>query len=618
MAGSRPAPVPAPPSTSDPNSTSIQERLVTRHSFRRSALLLSCAAFLVAAFPPASLSPGTASGLDFARQSFAQEKKAEKAEPAEESVPVVVICAASADRLLNDVFDMFKIAGKPEMIGVIKGFLGNVDDLKGMDRTKPFGVMLYLSAGIPPTPSPVDGKPGRYEVIGPNRTLQVALKGGYAFIGNDESTLDREFPDPAKLSASLASRYDIAASANMNSIPKVTRELFATLLRSYSEAEFQQRDDEPDDVYQARKARGMRDLEFAEGLLLDGENLTIGLDANSKNKNAVIEVNLNARAKSKFGKLLRDIGGTYSKFANVLNAKAPMSISVSSNLRKSERTALVRNLRLAESRVSQGYRRLIDLNTAEKTEPKAGTPAKEQPAENKEDKKVVANHPDVSKIINSLIATANKGHADFFMQFVGTPPETFTLLGGARIEDGRNLAAGMTNILRQVKTFRNENVPEIELNATTYKGVNFHRITPKQLPRQMTRVFGEKPSFLVGAGSTTLWIAVGGAKSTTALRQAMDAAGDRSKIGQKKESSAPIQMAVNMSSWFALIGNGNGNGRPGAVRELATKAFSKGGDDIRVALRTTENGLRLRVKFGEGFIRFIGMAIYSRFERTQL
>lgn len=612
-----------------------------RHSFRRTVLLISTASFLLATLPPAALP----TPFDTARLAQAQKKDAAAEEPVEEAVPLAIITVASADRLLNDVYDMFKTAGKPEMITVIKDLLGNVDDLKGMDRTKPFGVLLYLNAGIPPTPSPVGffpvknindllktvatgpftmkkvaGKTGRYEVIGPNRTLQVVLKGGYAFIGNDEDTLDKKFPDPSKLTASLASRYDIAASANLNSIPTGTRELFATLLRGYSEAELQQRDNEPNESYQARRARGMRDLEFVEGILLDGESLTIGLDASSKNKNAVIEVSLNARAKSKFGKLLRDIGGTYSKFANVLNTKAPLSMSISSNLRKSERVALVQNLRLAEARISQGYRQLIDQHTKPKEDPKAdpkSTPKAEAPATEKpaEDPKT-QKHPDVSRIIDSLVETVNKGHADFFMQFVGTPPETFTLVGGARITDGRNLAAGMANILRQVKTFRNEKIPEIELNATTYKGVAFHRITPRDIPRQMQRMFGEKPSFLVGAGSTTLWIAVGGAKSMTILRQAIDAATDRSKLGSKQTSSAPFQLAVNMSSWFAMLGN-DGN-RPRPIRDLAAKAFSKGGDDIRVELRTTDNGLRLRATFGEGFIRFIGMAIHRRFERSQL
>ena len=220
----------------------------------------------------------------------------------------------------------------------------------------------------------------------------------------------------------------------------------------------------------------------------------------------------------------------------------------------------------------------------------------------------------MTQVIESLIATANKGHADFFLQFVGTPPQKFSLVAGLHVEDGRKLAAGLTGLLRQITQLKLEQAPEISLNAT-YKNVTFHRITPKRIPRQMQRVFGEKPSILVGAGSRTVWVAVGGKDALTALRQSMDRVSDRSKIGKKRAAAAPFQFVVNISSWLAIAGDENG--RPNAGRDLARKAFSKGGDSIRVELRPTENGIRIRAQFGAGFIRLIGMSIHRRYERNQ-
>ena len=138
----------------------------------------------------------------------AVQKNAEEEEPV--SQPLLIVCVASADQVLDDVFEMFKTAGKPQMINVIKGLLGNVDDFKGMDRKKPFGMMLYIETGLPPTPSPigfipvknindlmktiangpftlkpVKDKKNRYEVVGRGPSVQVLLKNGYAFIGKD-------------------------------------------------------------------------------------------------------------------------------------------------------------------------------------------------------------------------------------------------------------------------------------------------------------------------------------------------------------------------------------------------------------------------------------------------
>ncbi|GAB4149354.1 MAG: hypothetical protein Tsb009_23590 [Planctomycetaceae bacterium] len=548
---------------------------------------------------------------------------------------MAIVCAASADRLIEDVYAMFKTSGKPEMVDVIKGLLGQVDDLKGMDRTKPFGMMLYVNTGLPPsiapvgfvpvknmnelmktiakgpfTMKPVPEKKNRYEIGFPNQSLQILVKNGYAFISNDEAAFDRKFPDPANIAKSLVSRFDIAASVQMNSIPKATRELFATYLRASSEAEIQQRDGEPQVVYEARRARGLRDLAFVEGLLLDGENLVIGFDASPKN--LTVELVLNARPKSKFAKLLKAIGGKRSEFANILSAKSPFSASICMTMSKADQKAFIGNVRFMERQISRGLKR-AEKRSAEKKKKDSKAEntfdPNKKPKPQRKKMEEIPNHPAVTKMAESLIATANKGVADAFIQVMGEPPGKFAVVVGVRLEEGRQFASGLSGLLQEIKRIED---PGIQLNATTYKGVSFHRVTPKRLPGPMRRFFGDNASLLLGAGSKTAWIAFGGENGLAALRQAMDLKTDRSQIGKRKESSAPFQLAFNMSSWLAMGGD---DGRPGI--KLAREAFSKGGDDIRVELQTTENGIRIRGRLGQGFIRFIGLSLHRQHMRNR-
>src|SRR5690606_40130513 len=58
--------------------------------------------------------------------------------------PVAVLNVASVDRVLEDIDYLFGSVKRDDMREVIEGLLGNLGDLQGLDRGKPFGVMLFL------------------------------------------------------------------------------------------------------------------------------------------------------------------------------------------------------------------------------------------------------------------------------------------------------------------------------------------------------------------------------------------------------------------------------------------------------------------------------------------
>src|SRR5688572_9017627 len=76
-------------------------------------------------------------------------------QPRPKPVPIVIVNVASAQRVLSDVTWTFEAAKRPDMLDLVDGFLERIGDLKGVERTKPLGVMLFLPQTLPPQPIPV-------------------------------------------------------------------------------------------------------------------------------------------------------------------------------------------------------------------------------------------------------------------------------------------------------------------------------------------------------------------------------------------------------------------------------------------------------------------------------
>ena len=155
------------------------------------------------------------------------------------AAPLVIFNVASLDRLLGDVRYLFVAAGQDQINEQIESGIAGVNNLKGIDRSKPFGGMIFLAPGIPPEPvfvgyvpvsniqelaetigggegpaqlKRVEGETDRYELIGREGNQQVILKAGYAFISQDADALDRKFLDPVKLTSALSSSHEYGPS----------------------------------------------------------------------------------------------------------------------------------------------------------------------------------------------------------------------------------------------------------------------------------------------------------------------------------------------------------------------------------------------------------------------
>jgi len=557
--------------------------------------------------------------------------------------PVLVFTCAGIERVLTDANGIFEAIGRPDMKDVIAGYLDQVGNLQGIDAKQPFGMVLLLDTSqLPPRPKPVgfipvenidnllktislapvtatkvEGKTDTFEIEfngerGGDGKMVVKLQDGYAFFTEAGLGLDEELPDMASLVAPLNNRYDAALSIRMNSIPIGIRQVFVNFLRASAETELQQRDDEPESQYLLRRANGVSVLEFGEQILLEGEDITIGWDASPENKNGVLEFSINATPDSEFAKYLSDVAGKPSMFAPLREDDRPLSLSLSWSMNKREKTAAAGVAEAAKLALSKEL-------------PDAALPG--GPIEN---------------MFKSIEATIDAGHADFFMQFAATDPEKFVLVGGVKVVGGDTLGTSVGQLLdyvnRELIEKEPANAPQIITNAESHQNISFHKIIPKQMPDDQQRMYGGVPDIYLGSSSRVFWFAVGGSDAIPELSTSIDTLLAAPSQPVTPGSNSPFQGIFRVSPWMKLpqaempeIDADDENAdlrrrraerrmaRQEDRRELAEEAFKESGSDaIRVELKPTDAGMRLRVQFDEGFLKMFGMGIVREYDRSQL
>ena len=565
---------------------------------------------------------------------LAQDAADEEEKPA---VPLFVANVASFDKIFKEVDGLFAGIERRDVADFLAEQLEKVDNLVGLDRTKPFGVMLFMEAGFPPqftpvgyfpvadpkavgnakygqvTVKPVEGETNVYEVTGPPRrrrgrpqrpgggnnpggqpgapragaSAKMIIRDGYAFVSPREGFLDLVLPDPEKISRRLSSKYDIAASYNLTSIPRTTLNLFVGFLTNAAETELQQRDDEPEGAYKIRRANGVSMLELLEQLLTQTDEFTIGLNKSKQAKSAVLEFSVKATPGSKFAKYLKAIGGKRSYFHSLIKEDTPFTVALSWALDAREKKAALESL--------EGFEIEAAARIGEEGE-------KDGP---------------IQKLVEILKETADAGHVDFLAQMVGNPKDKFVLLGGFKLVGGNGFAAALEGILDRLSD--SEALNSVKLNVDSHAGMQIHRIEGKQTREEDKRLYGESPALFVGSTPKAVWFAIGADDAIPALKKAMDTVAEGQAEGRARKA-APLTVVVNAGRWLGMEPPKRADGTPrvGPFEQLGEDAFTTENDDVKFELTPTDDGARLRIEFNEGFLRLLALGLSRQFDRAGL
>ncbi len=627
----------------------------------------------------------------------------------EKAIPLAVLCAAGVERWLNTVDYVFEAIKRDELSDFVGGQMSKVNDLKGVDRDKPFGMLIFLKPGLLPQPYPVSFVPIKnlgemigtlttgvttvkkidethYDIVTDNNTIHAKLAGEYAWLAQETDQLDYEFPNPADLTARLTKRYDAAFEFNLTSVPEAIKLIFLDFLRASTETATQQRDGEPDGAYQLRRVNALNTVDFIEQLILQGERLTFGLSVDQKTKHATIEADVVAKSDSDFSRLLQDMASRPSYFNNVLRDDVPLTFSMSTMLTPSNQKRMAEFFDVAEQEATTQLANLIsgekkpELPKPEPVEPQltptSGKPKRGSSAKPKKPKQPVP--PSVRDVFDSLRATSLAGHVDFFVQFLAEESADkkpqFTFLGGGKVADGSKLAGGLSEILRQIKG--RPQLAALDLNIDEHKGVTFHRIRGSEIRRTDEIMYGDKPALYVGLSSQAIWFAIGQPSALDQLKLVIDKVQAGAPQRPGAESRVAIQFTVHAKRWlefgesnqdeFRRVAEGarekseakdravaeaagakpteaapanndkpnagDNSGRPRGQRRglfgggplnrpdpnagpsIPKQAFSGDDDMVRIDVRPTDLGGRLKFEFDEGFVRLVGLGVSSQID----
>ncbi|MBX3439289.1 MAG: hypothetical protein KF861_17500 [Planctomycetaceae bacterium] len=530
-------------------------------------------------------------------------------------VPFAVINAAGVDRLLTDAQYVFEAAERPELMDWLNQGLGMIGNLDGVDREKPFGAMLFLDSGFPPVPFPVTYIPvkderrlldtmslrgvqwkksgtadNRYETVDQPH-LKLRFSNGYAFlVDRGDWILDEELPDPVAYNEPLTSRYDVAVSVRIGAVPLGIRTVFLGFLRSSTESELQQRDNEPAAAFRIRRANGISMLEALEELLTQGDEIRIGWDASREQRTGVLEIVFNAVPDSDYAKHLKSLSGNTTTFHALANDSQPLTVIGSWKLDKREQKAYQEYLLSA--------RETIELRLSEQGQPTTT----------------------VTGMYDALSATVEDGLMDLCFQFLAPAPKAFVIRGAVKLKGARTFGTSLAQFLTQIQN--NPDVGQIDLNFSTHQGVMIHRIGNRneQGDGQDLRFFGGPAKFYVGADTQAVWFALGGDQALPEMKQGIDLV--RSSVGQPPPATgatAPFQLISRMNKWLKLPPRDRGDAEgPDTFRLLADEAFSGEDDALRIDVRPTETGTRVRIQLDEGYLRLLGLALGFQYDRTQL
>lgn len=582
---------------------------------------------------------------------------------AEGKRPLLTITFASVNRFLDETRYVFDAAGKPETFKTVETFLGEtLNNLDGFNRDKPFGVMGYLPVAIPPMPEfiafvPVDSvdsatkliekapvvirqkeEEGRYEIIGPNRTLPMMMKDGYAFLplGNDppEEALDRDLPDPSELLASQTQQFDMSIRLDVDSIPPATRTLLMTLITTGISTQLQQRDGEPEGAYMIRRTEGERGLAALKMLINDTQKLTFGVNVEQAEHAVNLDLVVDAREGSEFLKEIFQSTEKPSYFIPLLDEAAAVSLSMSSSMAERDRTAYTEMMDGIKLEVT----RLIEEN-------KLGAVPDE-------------NSP-IGQALSAVQKTIEAGHVDVFAQFYRDSDGKLAIVWAGRIEDGDAISAGLVDVATRLKDIEEiQKAGELQIGAGEHNGVTLHRLVFAAQPSEAVAVFGEKIGLTIGVGSQVVWGAIGGENSVSTLTGVMDKLEEASKNPVERTTPPNFRVIVNVNQLVEMAdiaGTAGTKAREerekAAAAEQAAKAatekpvaeksqpavdpgraarreafrrrqerggkimkdtLAEGDDRIEIDSRLTDTGMRSRVRLEEGFVKIFGRLIADR------
>ncbi len=535
------------------------------------------------------------------------------AQPAPTEEPVAVIAGASLDRLLQDADYVFASAGAEQVTQLIQGFLANLNDLQGMDRTRPMGAYLFLRPLEHKDPQPVlffpvanvDDLIGSVRLGNALRLLRtenddrltliteegeqaVGLRDGYAYLDpvGQGRWLDADLPDPVMLLGDLCDRFDAVLVIRRAGVPEGIIQLAAGAIQSQAREDLRRKPDESEDEHKIRQAVTEALLDVIATFFEEADSITVGLTVSSETRQAAAELQLHTPRGDRMVSLLTSLVAQKTRFAQAVGTPAPFTLASSWNLTPGGQEILRQTLALVRNELHG------QIGRADETIRQTADDA-----------------------LDAIDASIESAEWDSFLQIVGGPPNAFVLRGAVQVADHEAIAEGFERFLPFLG--ESPDVAELEMDVFRHASTSIHRLRPRKLRKRDERLYGSEASFYVAAGQGAVWFALGEEEAMSALVEAMDqaAAAGGTPSAETVASRPLLEVTTHLSDWIGLAPT-TGDTDNARLATLAREAFSNADRDrFLVTVEVAPNGLQLKITLDEGYLRLLGLAVAQRLNR---
>lgn len=538
--------------------------------------------------------------------SFAQDRS-----PVQVAVgqPTLIVSTSKIEQLLANVTYLLRAVNQPEIGGIATMTVNGYS--QGLDRSRPIGVAVTLnSAGnpIPVVMLPISdlkaffaglvnfGEPE--DLGGGLYTMEVGLRPVFAkqldkwLIVSQQEDAAKDFNlVPADLLQSLASRYDIGAKLDVQSIPTQMRDLLIGQMKnSYerSAAEMKLRlerdaasaktNEEKDSIAKRRDAMQVAEqvqasqIDQLEDMVKNTKQIVLGLSSDSANKQVYLEAASEFVAGSKMDLQLARSATAKTSFSGLLADGRAASLTFTDLIDPSQIPQI-------EQSVNAAWDAFAKNSSKSLSEPGVADLIKEI--------KLIV----IKSIQNGIV----DGAASVSLQ------GGLNIVTASQIADGKQLAATLQKSIASIKL--GDSSPQVKFNAYTHQGASIHLGTlklPSDADEAVKKIFSDTATFAIGTADKAVYIAIGN-QSEANLKAALDRV-----AAAPSAPGSPMNLQIKLSPILEYVQSIEPSPIGDAMIQAA-KNFSSN-DMLTVVSQIVPHGAVVRVTIEEGILRSVGAA----------
>lgn len=511
--------------------------------------------------------------------------------------PVAVVGVTSYNELLADIDYLGQFGGQVgagQQLDNMLQFFTQGQGLQGVDKDKAWGVVAHVDGAVVCLPvtdldavlglvrnfglTTSDMDDGIIEIEIPNQSLYVKKVGNWAFASNTPEMLANAPANPGDMFDKMTADYDIAAEVMVQNVPEMYRMIAIQQLRAGAEQGLQQRFDETDEAFAARRQSTEASIDQIEQLINDLKELKIGFNTDTDKGNVILDFVYNAVPDSQLARGIEVYKDAQTMFGGCMKDGAAIQFNISvttpADLVEENKAQVQSQMSSVRQQAMNGIdQELGDLNE------EARDTVKEA----------------VGDLLDAVEATAMAGKMDIAGCLDLGDGKLNVIAGGFTKEPGK-----VESALKKLSALMKDG-PTVAWNADSHGGANIHTLTLPVHDADAQKALGESLDMAVGIGDDKVYFSAG-TGAVSQLKQAIDAS------GSSTTPVKPMQLSVALTPIVQFISETEPNPAADAMLDaLVTK--SEGLDSVHMTAENINGELRTRIEVEKGVLHAIGAAV---------